>query len=429
MAEVHHLIFTRILLLAALAGPILSSCHQANDGRTSGESETITTSDSERIVADRFTEGGEGVPGVATPITGSNLTIASNCYSDTCPTLRFETLIRGKDGAIAFDAPSMTALGVKVISWSFSNVPAGATCQAVNNFDPMCTGSATFANATIRAKLELVFKNGGVVFGESPNVIPTQLCPPGYVVIGKNPTVGVAARFCAMKYEAKRVAAAVVSAAAGQPIDNMNTITARASCKALGGGYDLLSNAEWLAIAREIESVPRNWSGGVVGDGSLNIGNADNVAVSLAAGVSSAEACKGISGSVPENCGGGWHRNKRTHYLMNGEDVWDISGNVWEWVIPVSMAGNNGYVSQMPRLDINEINKWLPLGDYSSKVEEPRGGLGYIWNGTAGAVAKGGARTGGDMTGPFSTNGTMLLTYVTAPGDNQVGFRCRKDIP
>lgn len=41
-------------------------------------------------------------------------------------------------------------------------------------------------------------------------------------------------------------------------------------------GYSLITNAQWQTIARNIEQVSANWSGGSVGAGSLNRGHSDS---------------------------------------------------------------------------------------------------------------------------------------------------------
>jgi len=38
-------------------------------------------------------------------------------------------------------------------------------------------------------------------------------------------------------------------------------------------GYHLITNWEWMAIARDIEQVPENWTGGAVGSGMIKRGN------------------------------------------------------------------------------------------------------------------------------------------------------------
>jgi hypothetical protein len=43
----------------------------------------------------------------------------------------------------------------------------------------------------------------------------------------------------------------------------MNQSEAIAACKSLGQGYHLVTNNEWMTIARNIESQGENWSTGV----------------------------------------------------------------------------------------------------------------------------------------------------------------------
>ena len=48
-------------------------------------------------------------------------------------------------------------------------------------------------------------------------------------------------------------------------------------------------------------------------------------------------------------------KQSRTHTLSNGEIIWDVSGNVWEWVKDDNSDGDNGvygddaYMSQVTR--------------------------------------------------------------------------------
>jgi hypothetical protein len=69
-----------------------------------------------------------------------------------------------------------------------------------------------------------------------------------------------------------------------------------------------------MTLARNIELVPSNWSGGVVGNGYLPRGNSN----------------LGRAGSSLDPEGTGY--NKRTFKLTNGEVIWDLSGNVWELI-------------------------------------------------------------------------------------------------
>ncbi|MCK9293202.1 hypothetical protein M0P25_03945, partial [archaeon] len=102
----------------------------------------------------------------------------------------------------------------------------------------------------------------------------------------------------------------LVSTPEGSPIANIIQTEAITACESIGG--HLITNNEWMTLARNIELVPSNWSGGVVGDGYLPRGNS-----------SSSSAMDGF------NELSGW--TKRTLTLTNGEVIWDLVGNVWEW--------------------------------------------------------------------------------------------------
>jgi len=81
-------------------------------------------------------------------------------------------------------------------------------------------------------------------------------------------------------------------------------------------------------------NVDSNWSGGNVGSGSIYTGHNDNVPASrIAANTSDSEGYHGTQNSSGNQ--------RRTLTLSNGEIIWDIAGNVWEWVDEtVEGAGN-----------------------------------------------------------------------------------------
>ena len=56
-----------------------------------------------------------------------------------------------------------------------------------------------------------------------------------------------------------------VSQAAGAPYTGVNRDDAVVKCTGMGSGYDLLTNDGWQSMARHIELVADNWSGGNVG--------------------------------------------------------------------------------------------------------------------------------------------------------------------
>jgi formylglycine-generating enzyme required for sulfatase activity len=131
------------------------------------------------------------------------------------------------------------------------------------------------------------------------------------------------------------------------------------------GPYQLITNAQWQTMAANITATAGNWSGGSVGNGRLARGHTDNAITDpnqgLATGLSwsgsnalaaastdlstsnwpwastpnaSAEFAAGYRGTG-NNSGQAMNsgfEQRRTQYLSNGEVIWDVAGNVWEWV-------------------------------------------------------------------------------------------------
>ena len=147
--------------------------------------------------------------------------------------------------------------------------------------------------------------------------------------------------FCVAKYEMKT---GTISEPDNLPEVNIQQSTAKSQCEAIDGAaasYQLISNAQWQTIARNIELNPENWDSNEVGSGQINTGNTDNdtlagPAGALAASSSDDQDCFGTGEENDEPNGdhscGGWHSQKRTHKLLNGEIIWDFGGNVSEWV-------------------------------------------------------------------------------------------------
>lgn len=48
------------------------------------------------------------------------------------------------------------------------------------------------------------------------------------------------------------------------PIVDITQAAAIDACKSMGEGYHLITNNEWMTIARNIEATSQNWSSGTV---------------------------------------------------------------------------------------------------------------------------------------------------------------------
>ncbi|MFA6374095.1 MAG: hypothetical protein WCX24_00790, partial [Candidatus Paceibacterota bacterium] len=134
--------------------------------------------------------------------------------------------------------------------------------------------------------------------------------------------------FCVMQYEARNQGGVPTSMTGGTIWTTISQIDAIAACKSIGA--HLINNAEWMALARDIESVGTNWTGGSVGSGILKRGN---VGITDAGSYDGADPDTGIADT------------KAQLTLSNGQTIWHLSGNVWEWVdFTITGAGSQPQV-------------------------------------------------------------------------------------
>lgn len=236
--------------------------------------------------------------------------------------------------------------------------------------------------------------------------------------------------FCVMQYEAKCPVgddvgsdgcASAVSRSGGTPWTNISQINAAAACKAIGA--HLINNAEWMAIARDIESVGTNWTGGSVGSGVIKRGNVGD------------SAAGDYIGGTPE---AGVGNALATLYLSNGKTINHLSGNVWEWVDYT--LGTGSAPSQQPQLPTSawaalnskDVTDWGSVLGYDNVGPKTKAygtttyGAGAIWyNNTDTAVRafrRGGAWYNTSDAGVFALN---LDDSPTTAG-TYIGFRCAR---
>ena len=192
--------------------------------------------------------------------------------------------------------------------------------------------------------------NKGYLIQESrhPQTKPIQkTCDDGWIPFGNR---------CVMKYEASSdgttncknaagtAAACPVSNTTTTPWVSINQVNAKAACESIGA--HLITNAEWMSLARDIESVSSNYVSGILKRG--NVGDT---------------VTGDYDGANPEYGTGRNELAKLT--LSNGEEIWDLSGNVWEWSDDKISCGTTVCSNTLMPYDSTPNYEWL---DYSSVI-------------------------------------------------------------
>ncbi|NDK07611.1 hypothetical protein EOM39_00015 [Candidatus Gracilibacteria bacterium] len=306
----------------------------------------------------------------------------------------------------------------------------------------------------------------GVGFGA-----PSE-CPEGFIRVPGNPEFNQPG-FCVMKYEATYEDATVpnlaIACAGGAcnsanyligkvpvskpllyPVGNLRQSEAIDACKSIGEGYHLITNNEWMTIARNIESQGGNWTGNSVGNGSIFRGlGGDESNTSISPGCKGSDSqgfySSGFRIAAPLNQDTTkWGSNKgsdcdskRQHILSNGEIIWDISGNMWDYVNGGnSLDGLNNTVNG----SICTVNSRLEyttcifVSPYSYSNQGPKtlnlntsNGIGVVsGNGTAGSIFIRGSSDNNDTV--LGTRNGIYTLFARSPIQAHpiVGFRCAK---
>lgn len=240
-------------------------------------------------------------------------------------------------------------------------------------------------------------------------------CPTNYVRVP--PLAGYSTvTFCVAKYEARQSGAKAISVPTGLPWTSINRANAMTACQENGLNYDLITNSQWQAIARNIADVATNWSSGSANSGTVSKGHSDNApANALAAEADDNLSCSGTGQTCDLLT---WNSQRRIHYLSNGDIIWDFSGNISEWTSNDSTTTfADGYVSTYtsgPRQVSFGNDSFCGGGNCGY-------GYGYI-NAAAGPIIRGGSFfVGGSVgAGVFGVDTTAASTLEHA----KVGFRC-----
>lgn len=186
-----------------------------------------------------------------------------------------------------------------------------------------------------------------------------------------------------------------------------------------------------MTIAANVLSVASNWSGGSVGSGYVYSGHNDNnPANALAADSNDAN---GYAGEA--NQGG---NQRRTLTLTNGQVIWDLAGNVYEWTQGTIAGGQQPGLSGESTYGWKQWNnsslQWngLPSSSRPSAVSTVAAGysssqgIGQLYSNMGEAVSHAFLRSVNWNNG--STAGVLAIALYVSPSfaTTGIGFRVAK---
>ncbi len=201
-------------------------------------------------------------------------------------------------------------------------------------------------------------------------------CPTWYVFV-PNDWNFTTQDFCVAKYEMKiqwndiwtttyNSSMVAESRASWTPWVSITQPNAIIACNNLWTWYHLITNNEWMTIARNIEANSGNWANwtiwSIVSAGwwlyrwNVNLNDSASCWISTVLDWNTAWT----------NCDVSW-RNKRKLILSNWNEIWDISWNVWEHVNGTNNISSTTWeVSDWNACSVNNRYSWNSLNDGSA---------------------------------------------------------------
>ena len=390
-------------------------------------------------------------------ITGSPTTVSSATYtivatneigdsadasvtlttSASAPTLTYQTANekRGKKSVAMTINPTLATNGSTITSCTATPLPGGMT---INN--STCVISGTPTAEFVDTKLTVTVTNS---IGSNTAYVNLYACPTNFIPVPMNSAVKTTTDFCVAKYEMKNVSSVATSQAASTPYVNLTWSASKAKCEALGGNYKMISNAEWMTLARNIEAQSSNWSSGSVNNGVLARGHSDNSPTSPQAAAADNSPYSNTGNAATDAANAGWEQ-KRTHNISTGDVIWDLAGNAEEWIDWSVTDDQKAYRSIDSRpvatnIEFNVLDTLISANDYmptsfwsplNLTLDSTNNGIGAyyagvnnssnLYTGIINYPARGGNNSDSSQSGVYR----LRSSYISTDTSSSRGFRC-----
>lgn len=252
-------------------------------------------------------------------------------------------------------------------------------------------------------------------------------CPTNFVKVPGNTALNTE-EFCVAKFHSKNYSGNVGVTSTNAPWDNIDANAAQAKCEVMtetgfNGTFTLISNPEWMTIARNAEAVTDNWESGIVGTGWFVRGHTDGVPNNSLDVTDENDPYNGTGDTAGVGGGNGWEQ-RRTIKLSNGSVIWDFTGNVWSWVdwnpndTGFTLAPTDAAFTSM---EVDVLSGSITHNDLrATGLYNSSQGFGQWYGGTGGAAMRGGRWTNQTLGGIYS----MYLDEAASHSSGHVGFRC-----
>ncbi|MFZ2959071.1 MAG: hypothetical protein WA705_19460 [Candidatus Ozemobacteraceae bacterium] len=300
--------------------------------------------------------------------------------------------------------------------------------DAVGNVSTSVSGWLTVDNSASGTDgADVAIDEGGIssVYVRIPRtVLPDATVVPSFLC-GKYPaTAGAAnAAGATYTYEATYQVGGdgslrqAATTAAGRPWVYIDWNNAKIACTQAGGS--LIGENQWLAIANNAIGVTANWRNGTIGSTEA-AGGGFYRGLSNSTVTKGQPATGGDTGFDPANTSVEY----RVKALTNGAQVWDIGGNVYQWVDQLQ-AANTWYTGYSTTSGWIETNLAGITTTKIKTVYDASYGVGRIFNYSTTydlAFLRGGYWSNSDNVGAF-----CLYLIIGPPSAlNRVGFRCTR---